>query len=126
MFCRSDREPEVFLVHPGGPFWAKKDEGAWTIPKGEPAEGEELLHAAQREFSEETGFDAHGPFHELGAIIQAGGKKVTVWLRGGLRSRETEEQFVRHRMAPRSKRTIHILEVDRGACSRYAASADRR
>ena len=50
MFRRTDTGPEVLLVHPGGPFWAKKDEGAWTVPKGEPAEETNLLHAAQREF----------------------------------------------------------------------------
>jgi predicted NUDIX family NTP pyrophosphohydrolase len=76
MYRKPDADLEVFLVHPGGPFCAKKDYGAWSIPKGESAEGEDALKAAQREFHEETGFSAEGPFLELGAIKQAGGKAV--------------------------------------------------
>jgi len=71
--------PEVFLAHPGGPFFAKKDNGHWTIPKGEPDEGEDLLVAAQREFGEETGFIPTGPFVDLGTILQKGGKTVHAW-----------------------------------------------
>ncbi|HEX7859220.1 MAG TPA: NUDIX domain-containing protein [Verrucomicrobiae bacterium] len=74
-----DGEPEVFLAHPGGPFFARKDNGHWTIPKGEPEEGEELLAAAQREFGEEVGFVPKGPFVELGTIMQKGGKTVHAW-----------------------------------------------
>jgi predicted NUDIX family NTP pyrophosphohydrolase len=70
---------EVLLVHPGGPFWAKKDEGAWTIPKGEIGEGEDPLAAARREFREETGHDPAGAFEPLGECRQAGGKIVTAW-----------------------------------------------
>lgn len=72
-------EPEVFLAHPGGPFFLRKDDGHWTIPKGEPDEGEELLAAAQREFGEETGFTPGGPFIDLGTILQKGGKTVHAW-----------------------------------------------
>ena len=71
--------PEVFLAHPGGPFFARKDNGHWTIPKGEPDEGEDLLAAAQREFGEETGFIPAGPFIDLGTILQKGGKTVHAW-----------------------------------------------
>lgn len=67
---------DVFLVHPGGPFWAKKDAGAWTIPKGELASDEDPLACAQREFTEETGFVVEGPFASLGTVRQAGGKLV--------------------------------------------------
>ena len=67
---------EVFLAHPGGPFWAKKDAGVWTIPKGLVDAGEELLAAAQREFTEETGFTARAPFLPLGAVKQKSGKTV--------------------------------------------------
>ena len=62
---------EVFLVHPGGPFWMKKDLGSWSIPKGEYEEGEDPQQAATREFHEETGFTVDGPMRELGAVKQA-------------------------------------------------------
>src|SRR5579862_4537786 len=70
---------EVFLVHPGGPYWAQKDLGAWSIPKGEYADDEEPLEAAQREFREETGFGVEGRFVELGEVRQPGGKVVNAW-----------------------------------------------
>lgn len=70
---------EVFLAHPGGPFFARKDHGHWTIPKGEPASEEDLLVTAQREFREETGFGPAGPFLPLGKIQQKGGKFVHAW-----------------------------------------------
>lgn len=74
---------EVLLVHPGGPFWANKDLGAWTIPKGEVNPGEELLATAQREFREETGFDPSGPFIPLAPIKQKSGKTVHAWACAG-------------------------------------------
>jgi len=67
---------EVFLVHPGGPFWAKKDAGAWSIPKGEFGPGEDPLEAAKREFKEETGFAIEGTFTPLEPVRQRGGKVV--------------------------------------------------
>lgn len=71
---------EVLLVHPGGPFYARKDEGAWTIPKGEPDEAEDdLLLAAKREFAEETGMQPEGTFLRLTPIRQKGGKLVHAW-----------------------------------------------
>ncbi|HEX9348336.1 MAG TPA: NUDIX domain-containing protein [Gemmatimonadales bacterium] len=70
---------EVFLVHPGGPFWAKKDEGAWSIPKGEFVEGEDPLDAAKREFTEETSLTASGDFVPLKPLKQPGGKVVHAW-----------------------------------------------
>lgn len=70
---------EVFLVHPGGPFWAKKDDGAWSIPKGEFADGEEPLEAAKREFTEETSFSIKGTFIPLNPVKQPGGKTVYAW-----------------------------------------------
>jgi predicted NUDIX family NTP pyrophosphohydrolase len=70
---------EVFLVHPGGPFWAKRDTGAWSIPKGLCAENEAPLEAAKREFREETGFEARGRFIQLGVLKQASGKLVHAW-----------------------------------------------
>ena len=70
---------EVFLVHPGGPFWASKDEGAWSIPKGEFDAGEDPLAAAKREFTEETGFVAEGEFLQLTPLKQPSGKVVHAW-----------------------------------------------
>ena len=116
MFRSTARGPEVLLVHPGGPFWASKDAGVWTVPKGEPDEGEDLLDAAQREFSEETGFEIRGPFHDLGAIVQAGGKKVNAWAfegdcdPAGLKSNTCEIEW-----PPRSRRRMEVPEVDRAA-----------
>jgi len=83
MYRLQDSHLQVLLVHPGGPFFKSKDDGAWTIPKGEPAEGEELLAAACREFHEETGFTAAGPFHVLRAVKQEGGKIVHAWAFAG-------------------------------------------
>jgi predicted NUDIX family NTP pyrophosphohydrolase len=107
---------EVFLVHPGGPFWKKKDAGAWTIPKGEPNAGEERLAAAIREFAEETGITLAGDFHALPAIKQAGGKWVHAFALAGdldpaaLVSNEFEMEW-----PPRSGKPTRFPEVDRGA-----------
>jgi predicted NUDIX family NTP pyrophosphohydrolase len=116
MFREKDLAHEVFLVHPGGPYWTKKHEGAWTVPKGEFEEGEEPLAAAQREFTEETGFLARGPFMELGSVRQKSGKIVHAWAFAGecdpskLVSNTCEIEW-----PPHSKRHIVIPEVDRGA-----------
>ena len=79
MYRRSGGTLEVLLVHPGGPFWMKKDAGAWSIPKGEYEAGEEALAAAAREFQEETGLVARGPYTRLTPIRQPGGKVVEAW-----------------------------------------------
>jgi predicted NUDIX family NTP pyrophosphohydrolase len=117
---------EIFLVHPGGPFWAKKDLGAWSISKGEYVEGEPPLEAARREFEEETGFAADGDFLELGAVQQAGGKVVMAWAFEGdcdpskLISNRCEIEW-----PPRSGRKIEILEVDRGDWFSIAEARER-
>ncbi|MEY2496415.1 MAG: hypothetical protein QOJ45_2907 [Verrucomicrobiota bacterium] len=81
MFRRKRNEVEVLLVHPGGPFFQNKDDGAWTIPKGEAAEGEDLLERAKIEFEEELGIPAAAmrPWIELGSVKQKGGKTVHAW-----------------------------------------------
>lgn len=79
MYKIVDSELKVFIVHPGGPFWKDKDEGAWSIPKGEIEEGEDTLSAARREVKEETGIEAKEPFIELGHVRQASGKIVYCW-----------------------------------------------
>ena len=112
------REPglEVFLVHPGGPFWAKKDLGAWSIPKGEYGEDEEPIVAARREFQEETGFSAAGELLELGTIRQAGGKLVSVWaLEGDCDPAALRSNLCEIEWPPRSGSRMEIPEVDRGA-----------
>ena len=126
MYRRNNRRPEVFLVHPGGPFWAKKDLGAWSIAKGEYAEGELPLEAARREFEEETGFVATGDFLELGTVQQAGGKVVSAWAfegdcdPGKLISNRCEIEW-----PPRSGRQIEIPEVDRASWFSIAEAKER-
>ncbi|HEX2918706.1 MAG TPA: NUDIX domain-containing protein [Edaphobacter sp.] len=116
MYRRNDDALEVFLVHPGGPFWAKKDLGAWTIPKGEYTDDEEPLAAAIREFREETGFIAEGAFLPLGEIRQAGGKLVTVWaLEGDCDPAALVSISFEMEWPPRSGQRASFPEVDRGA-----------
>src|ERR1700721_2754189 len=79
LFRRRPPSLEVMLVHPGGPFWAKKDLGAWSIPKGLADEGEDLLAAAKREFLEETGMPVAGAFLDLGAHKQPSSKTIAAW-----------------------------------------------
>lgn len=120
LYRRRNSGLEVFLVHPGGPFWAKKDLGAWSIPKGEYLEGEDPLEVAKREFQEETGFaPRRGAFWELGELKQAGGKIVSVWASEGDcdPGKLTSNTFMME-WPPRSGRYIEVPEVDRGAwCS---------
>ena len=115
MYRRPDSDLEVFLVHPGGPFWAKKDNGAWSIPKGEYEEREDALDAARREFHEETGFTAEGVFLDLGVIKQAGGKAVAAWaFEGNCDPQHLKSNRCQIEWPPRSNRLIEIPEVDRG------------
>ena len=79
MFLRAKEGLQVLLVHPGGPYFQKKDDGVWTIPKGEVAEGEDLLARARTEFEEEVGIAPSGDWIELGSVTQKGGKTVHAW-----------------------------------------------
>lgn len=114
MYRFREGEPEFLLVHPGGPFWAKKDLGAWSVPKGEYDEGEDPLQVAQREFREETGLEARGPFLELTGIRQPGGKRVKCWGFPGDcdPTRLTSNTFTIE-WPPRSGRQTSFPEVDR-------------
>jgi predicted NUDIX family NTP pyrophosphohydrolase len=114
---------EVFLVHPGGPFWAKKDDGAWSIPKGEAAPGEELLAAARREFREETGFAIDGAFRALPPVRQAGGKTVQGWaVEGDCDADAVKSNAFSLEWPPRSGRRQDFPEIDRAAWFDLAAA----
>jgi predicted NUDIX family NTP pyrophosphohydrolase len=114
MYRRRPVGVELLLVHPGGPFWAKKDLGAWSIPKGEYADGEEPLAVARREFEEETGMRVAGDFAPLGEIVQPGRKIVTAFALEGdfdpatLRSNAFELEW-----PPKSGRRQSFPEIDR-------------
>ncbi|MGB7951482.1 MAG: NUDIX domain-containing protein [Candidatus Binatia bacterium] len=104
---------EVFLVHPGGPFWAKKDLGAWSIPKGEPLEGEDGLSAAKREFYEETGIVPQGDFFALAPVKQGGGKRVHAWaVRGDCDAKAITSNTFSIEWPPRSGQRREFPEVD--------------
>lgn len=105
---------EVFLVHPGGPFFVKKDAGVWGVPKGEIDEGEDPLAAARREFEEETGFKAEGTVFPLTPVRQKGGKTVLAWaLEGDCDPERTQSNTFRLEWPPHSGRQREFPEVDR-------------
>ena len=114
MFRRRAGVPEVLLAHPGGPFWVRRDEAAWTLPKGEIGPEEDPLAAARREFLEETGFASQPPFLALGELKQKSGKRITAWAFEGdadpaaLMSNTFELEW-----PPRSGRMRSFPEVDR-------------
>ena len=106
----------VLLVHPGGPFWAKKDFGAWSIPKGEYSAGEDPLAVAVREFEEETGVTPKGEFRPLGEVRQAGGKRVFAWaVEGDLDPAEVKSNSFELEWPPKSGRKQSFPEIDRAA-----------
>jgi predicted NUDIX family NTP pyrophosphohydrolase len=115
MYRKRKDKLEVLLVHPGGPLWEKKDQGAWTVPKGEYEEDEEPLAAAQREFFEETGFIASGDFIELGSVRQKSGKIVIAWaFEGDCDPAKLVSNTCEIEWPPKSKKRLEIPEVDRG------------
>ena len=107
---------EIFLVHPGGPFWAKKDESAWSIPKGEMTEDENPLKAAKREFVEETGFQIDGNFIALIPVKQPGGKWVYAWaVEADCDAESIHSNTFSIEWPPRSGKRKEFPEVDRAA-----------
>lgn len=114
MYRKRDRIVEVLLVHPGGPFWRNKDLQAWTIPKGEIEPGEDPLVAAQREFAEELGLTATGPFLPLGQVRQKAGKVVHAWaFCGDFDSSQFRSNTTSIEWPPRSGQRMEIPEIDR-------------
>jgi predicted NUDIX family NTP pyrophosphohydrolase len=126
VYRRRDRAVEVLLVHPGGPFWKARDSGAWSVPKGEVGDGEDLLAAARREMREETGFAPDGPFVRLASVREPGGKPIHAWA--------VEADWDPSRLAsdtfsiewpPRSGRVQRFPEVDRAGWFEIAEARRR-
>ena len=116
LFRRRPAGVEVMLVHPGGPFWARKDAGAWSIPKGLVNEGEDWLAAAKREFLEETGMAIEGEFLDLGAHKQPGGKTIVAFAReGDFDPASLKSNAFSIEWPPHSGRMAEFPEVDRAA-----------
>ena len=114
MYRVRERELEFLLAHPGGPLWRKRDAGAWTIPKGEIQDDEDLLAAARREFAEELGFAAHGDFIPLSPITQKSGKIVHAWaVEGDCDPTAVKSNTFKLEWPPKSGRFQSCPEVDR-------------
>jgi len=116
VYRKSSGAIEVFLIHPGGPFWAKKEIGAWSIPKGEKNDGEDLLKTAVREFKEETSFDINGDFKAISHIKQKSGKVVYIWaVEGDCDPNALKSNFIDIEWPPRSGLKTKIPEADRAS-----------
>jgi predicted NUDIX family NTP pyrophosphohydrolase len=116
LFRRADSGWQVLLAHPGGPFWARKDEGAWSIPKGELAEDEDPLQGALREFAEETGQHVTGAFIALTPLRQPGGKLVYAWaVEADFDPAQLRSNTFSMEWPPRSGRQASFPEIDRAA-----------
>jgi predicted NUDIX family NTP pyrophosphohydrolase len=124
MYRRAHGALELLLVHPGGPFWARKDDGAWSIPKGEHGEGEDPLAVAKREFMEEVGTAPDGTFVDLGEVVQPGRKVVRAWaLEGDVDVARLQSNTFEMEWPPKSGRRQSFPEVDR---AEWFAPADAR
>jgi predicted NUDIX family NTP pyrophosphohydrolase len=126
MYRRRDGVIEMFLVHPGGPFWAKKDQGAWSIPKGEFSGEEDALKAARREFEEETGFLPAGHFIPLTPIKQPSGKIIHAWaFEGDLDATAIRSTAFTMEWPPQSGKQQEFPEVDRAAWFTIEAAKEK-
>jgi predicted NUDIX family NTP pyrophosphohydrolase len=123
MYRMRNGGPEFLLVHPGGPFWKNKDDGAWSIPKGEPSPEEPPLTTAEREFEEELGIKAEGNFKELNPIRQKGGKVVYAWaFEGDCDPAKIKGNTFELEWPPRSGKFGSFPEVDEAAFFPYEAA----
>ena len=114
MYRRANAGLELLLVHPGGPFWARKDLGAWSIPKGEYSESEDAFEVAKREFEEETGARVQGDFLSLGELVQPGRKIVRAWAtEGDFAPSDLKSNLFEMEWPPKSGRKQSFPEVDR-------------
>jgi len=127
LYCRRAPGLQVLLVHPGGPAWAKRDLGAWSIPKGEYEPDEDPLHAARREFAEELGVAApDGPVEDLGEIRQRSGKRVRAWaLEGEFDVDAVSSNTFEFEWPPRSGKMIEIPEIDRAEWFGLSAAREK-
>jgi predicted NUDIX family NTP pyrophosphohydrolase len=126
MFRRGSGVVEVFLVHPGGPFWARKDEGVWSIPKGEYAPGEDPFEAARREFQEETGFQAGGDLIPLTPRKQPSGKVISAWaVEGDCDASAIKSNTFSMEWPPRSGKQQEFPEVDRAGWFTIPAAKEK-
>ena len=117
LYRRAAPHPEVFLVHPGGPYWARKDEGAWSVPKGLVDPGEDELACARREFREETGIETSGfgAAQDLGSFRQPSGKILHIWaVEGDCNPQALHSNLFTMEWPPKSGRSAQFPEVDRG------------
>jgi predicted NUDIX family NTP pyrophosphohydrolase len=125
LYRRARNGLEVFLAHPGGPFWKDRDTGSWTIPKGIIDQDEDPLDAARREFTEETGIQPQGPFIPLGSIRQKAGKTIHAWAwEGDADAEATTSNEMRTEWPRGSGRWITFPEVDR--CAWFDGETARR
>jgi predicted NUDIX family NTP pyrophosphohydrolase len=121
MFRRIDDDLGVLLVHLGGPFWRRKDNGAWTIPRGEVEAGEDYLAAAIREFREETGWQSQGPYLPLGEARQRSGKTIHAWaFRGSFDPASLQSNRFEIEWPPKSGRRVQFPEIDRAGFFSFA------
>jgi predicted NUDIX family NTP pyrophosphohydrolase len=126
LYRLSTNGPEVFLVHPGGPFWAKRDLGAWSIPKGEVDGDEDMLEAAKREFGEETGAQIEGDFIELTPLRQPSGKVVHAWaVEGEIDASSISSNTFSIEWPPHSGTSRAFPEVDRAEWFTLAEARDK-
>ena len=115
LYRRKKKETEVFLVHPGGPFWKNKDAGSWSIPKGEFTESEDPLDAAKREFKEETGIHCEGEFIELSPVKLKSGKVIFAWaMEKDINPDLIKSNFFEMEWPPKSGKKMSFPEIDKG------------